>query len=120
MVRVLVARYPSVSSPPVSAVASSSEARPEDSVPEPASRHSPTRALADEMTRTFVLLVVALLSGGAFADAAVTYVKPNFAYVNEWSPAADRSAAATKHSAAMKAYSDALEENPRRKPCVYC
>lgn len=53
-------------------------------------------------------------------DAAVTYVKPNWAPVSEWSPASARTAAATLHSTAMQAYATALDADPRMKPCVYC
>ena len=53
------------------------------------------------------------------ARAAVTYVKPHYAYVSEWSPASDRAAAASAHSAAMGVYSTALENNPRMKPSRY-
>jgi len=74
------------------------------------------------LSRAIVFAVLTVICAAAPARAAVTYVKPNFALVNEWSPATDsaRVSAATAHSAAMQAYSTALEANPRMKPCVYC
>ena len=69
-------------------------------------------------TLAFALLALAALARNV--DAAVTYVKPNWATVSEWSPAADRSAAAALHSSAMSAYATALDNDPRVKPCVYC
>ena len=68
--------------------------------------------------RAFAFLLLLLL-GVARAEAAVTYVKPHWSLVSEWSPASDRAAAAA-HSAAMQKYSQALEDNPQMKPCVYC
>lgn len=71
--------------------------------------------------RAWTLLVLALASLlAAPARAAVTYVKPHWSAVSEWSPASDRASAAAAHSAAMRAYSTLLEQNPRMKPCVYC
>jgi|TARA_B100000683_G_scaffold28443_2_gene25420 hypothetical protein len=69
--------------------------------------------------RAFAFLLLLLL-GVARAEAAVTYVKPHWSLVSEWSPASDRAAAAAAHSAAMQKYSQALEDNPQMKPCVYC
>ena len=72
-------------------------------------------------TRAFAFALLALAAFAArVADAAVTYVKPNWAPVSEWSPAAERSTAAALHSSAMSAYATALDNDPRVKPCVYC
>ena len=65
------------------------------------------------------LMAVFFGSSPNAARAAVTYVKPHYAYVSEWSPASDRASAASAHSAAMHVYSTALENNPRVKPSRY-
>jgi hypothetical protein len=70
--------------------------------------------------RVVALLALLALLGVAPASAAVTYVKPHWSLVSEWSPASDRASAAAAHSAAMQKYSEALEANPQMKPCVYC
>ena len=70
--------------------------------------------------RAFAFLLLLLLLGVARAEAAVTYVKPHWSLVSEWSPASERADAADAHSAAMQKYSQALEDNPQMKPCVYC
>jgi len=70
--------------------------------------------------RVVAFLALLALLGVAPASAAVTYVKPHWSLVSEWSPASDRASAATAHSAAMQKYSEALEANPQMKPCVYC
>ena len=67
--------------------------------------------------RAFAFLLLLLL-GVARAEAAVTYVKPHWSLVSEWSPASDRAAECA--AAAMQKYSQALEDNPQMKPCVYC
>ena len=69
--------------------------------------------------RTILVLALASLFA-APTRAAVTYVRPHWSAVSEWSPASDRAAAAAAHSAAMQAYSTYLESNPNVKPCVYC
>lgn len=70
--------------------------------------------------RVVALACALLLVLASAVEGAVTYVKPHWQPVSEWSPASDRAAAASAHSAAMKKYSDLLEANPRMKPCVYC
>ena len=70
-------------------------------------------------SRAFLLLLLLAFALPRAARAAVTYVKPHYAYVSEWSPASDRASAASAHSAAMNVYSTALENNPRMKPSRY-
>jgi hypothetical protein len=69
----------------------------------------------------FVLLALFVLAAlvPSRADAKITYVKPLWQPVSEWSPPEDRESHAELHSAAMKLYSEYVE-NSGIQPCTYC
>ena len=58
-------------------------------------------------------------SAPAPAEAKITYVKPLWQPVSEWSPPEEREEYAELHSAAMKLYSEYVE-NSGVQPCTYC
>tara|TARA_B110000977_G_scaffold187837_1_gene255365 strand:- start:3977 stop:4207 length:231 start_codon:yes stop_codon:yes gene_type:complete len=52
-------------------------------------------------------------------EAKITYIKPLWQPVSEWSPPEDREDSAELHSAAMKLYSEYVESTGVQ-PCTYC
>lgn len=63
------------------------------------------------------LLVAAMVPTSV--DAKITYIKPLWQPVSEWSPPEDREEHAELHSAAMKLYSEYVEKSGIQ-PCTYC
>lgn len=83
-----------------------------------------TTATTTMVSSRFLLLVcmLFLLVAAMFptsVDAKITYIKPLWQPVSEWSPPEDREEHAELHSAAMKLYSEYVE-NSGIQPCTYC
>ena len=65
----------------------------------------------------FFLLLAALVPTPT--EGKITYIKPLWQPVSEWSPPEDREEHAELHSAAMKLYSEYVEKSGIQ-PCTYC
>jgi hypothetical protein len=80
---------------------------------------TPSAPLVSRAWLLLALCVAALFSLPATAEAKITYVKPLWQPVSEWSPPEEREEHAELHSAAMKLYSEYVETRGVQ-PCTYC
>ena len=78
---------------------------------------TPSAPLVSRAWLLLALCVAALFSLPATAEAKITYVKPLWQPVSEWSPPEEREEHAELHSAAMKLYSEYVETSGV-KPCT--
>lgn len=67
----------------------------------------------------YVFLFALAASSPTPTQAKITYIKPLWQPVSEWSPPEDREDSAELHSAAMKLYSEYVESTGVT-PCTYC